>query len=308
MSDLTLKIGPVTLADFEIPERFGPLGGEQMTALHQFIGGRRVVQTFGPIPHMISWEGKLIGAAAFARARQLDRLRVDGSSQALVYGSWKFLGIVKRFEANAQHQFHVDYKIDVLTIEDQTESNSPAQITQNESLFRQAGLAVSQQIGLLQQYPGITGGATVQSLLPAPTLAGALSQVQGFMDTLRAAGNLFANMNPTTLAANIAGLALQSSAMSALAGEAGTSGAASALNAASAAEDLANQLRFMGFLAAQTTPLGSQPRVVYAVNPNLFVMSSTYYGDANKWTVIASANRFVDPQPRGKFRVLIPAV
>src|SRR5262249_34013234 len=111
-----------------------------MTSMHQLVGGRRVVQVLGPIPpQLIGWHGILLGADAFARAREMDSLRVGGVEQTMIYGPWNWRVVVKRWVAPAEHQFRIPYEISVLPIEDLTQSIAAPKVS-NESLFKQAGL------------------------------------------------------------------------------------------------------------------------------------------------------------------------
>jgi hypothetical protein len=126
---LTLSIGNVTLHGFEIPDKhFGPLGGEQLVAVHRFPGGTKTVQALGAFPTPIGWSGIIIGADAFTRTKQLDRLRVTGQVQTIQYGPWQYVGIVTKFEAAPENAWYVPYTIEIEPIVDTSGHTSQAAV------------------------------------------------------------------------------------------------------------------------------------------------------------------------------------
>lgn len=57
--------------------------------------------------------------------------------------------------------------------------------------------------------------------------------------------------------------------------------------------------------------VGASPlsKIVPYINPNLYKIAVTYYGDADLWTAIARANNFTDPvifNPGVTYNLLIP--
>jgi len=54
--------------------------------------------------------------------------------------------------------------------------------------------------------------------------------------------------------------------------------------------------------------VGAAPlsKLVTYINPNLYRVAVTYYGDADLWTTIAQANGLTDPFNNGEFTLLIP--
>lgn len=68
-------------------------------------------------------------------------------------------------------------------------------------------------------------------------------------------------------------------------------------------EDLMASYVIKNYLLIGKAP---QAKVVEFYNPNLYRVAVQYYGDANLWTVIASANNLSDPKVDGFVPLLIP--
>src|SRR5262249_12398708 len=149
--------------------------------------------------------------------------------------------------------------------------------------------------------------AQPQPVLPSGTLVGIASAIQTFQDALRQAGGLFSFMTGAVLSSNVLAVQGWIANLAATAGEQGatSTGVTTSTNeqTISASEDRAGYLRLMLFYATANTP---QPRVIYVVNPNLFELAAQYYGDASGYVRIMQANNMFDPQPIGRFRLLVP--
>lgn len=68
-------------------------------------------------------------------------------------------------------------------------------------------------------------------------------------------------------------------------------------------QDLLNAYIIKNILLVGASPAAQS---VTFINPNLYRVAVQYYGDANLWTVIASANNLTDPNLTGMYTLLIP--
>ena len=121
---LSLRI-KVQLGDFEfqtheLPESIN-FGGEQRCAVHEMVGGERVVDAMGRSESMISWSGLFFGDGAVDRARFLDTLRSDGQPLDFQYGEFYYTVLIKSFEAQFQRSNKVPYTLSLLVIENLTD-------------------------------------------------------------------------------------------------------------------------------------------------------------------------------------------
>lgn len=118
MPQVTLTLGPITFADYEIPESM-PFGGEQMLSKKTLIGGKRVIDIMGRDDAPISWSGQFRGATALFRARFLDDLKNRGIPVPLVYSQFYYLVVIKTFSCQFHATYEIPYRITVEILEDQ---------------------------------------------------------------------------------------------------------------------------------------------------------------------------------------------
>lgn len=145
----------------EVPENL-PMGGTQMNAEHQFIGGGRTIDTFGAQPRMLEFSGVLFtlsgtqiddlrqhdtmllnaemlqgtGAeivTALQRMQALDTFRRDGTEVEFYFDQFRFTGVVAEFLPTVHHQNKVSYTLKFKVIRDNTADLLPSKL-RNEYL------------------------------------------------------------------------------------------------------------------------------------------------------------------------------
>lgn len=285
---IPVTLGSIVLQAFEIPEKFGPLGGVQATATHDFPGGSRTVQTFGAFPQPLRWSGYLTGASAFDREQQIDRMRATGQVVVLRYGRFAWQGVVTDFQAEPGHQFLIPYRVVFEPISDLSGINTvPAGTTSNETTLNNALTGLNNQLS-----PGLR-------TLPLPMdLQGPVSDLttdtqQGLLDGGGTVANIPAS-DQTTIESDATNV--QTVALPIINGPDATQ-ASPAIDASVGAQTV------FGTVANPNPTVAT----INSVNPNLFSLSQQYYGDASQWQTIANANGLSDPQPLGKYNLTIPA-
>ncbi|MGN5354894.1 hypothetical protein ACQ4P5_23230 [Ralstonia sp. L16] len=110
MPDFALKLGNFQFKDLEVPESI-PFGGTQKLAMHDLVGGTRVIDSMGAFCGPVEWSGWLLGKDALARARQLDDLRERGASLLLQWSEIYYAVVIRDFRADFQRAYKIPYKI-----------------------------------------------------------------------------------------------------------------------------------------------------------------------------------------------------
>jgi uncharacterized protein YciI len=98
MSNVILTLGGVPFQDFEVPEQIR-FGGGQRLAVHDLIGGGRVVDALGDDAGEISFAGIFSGSDAAARAQALDAARALGAAVPLVWDGFYYTVVIAEFAA-----------------------------------------------------------------------------------------------------------------------------------------------------------------------------------------------------------------
>lgn len=112
---ITLTLGLVIFQDFEIPQTIN-FGGEQALAVHQLVGGQRVIDSMGRIDDDITWSGLFFGEDSISRAQLLDAFRVQGLELPLIYSQFNYLVLIKSFRADFQLVNKIPYTITVTVL------------------------------------------------------------------------------------------------------------------------------------------------------------------------------------------------
>jgi uncharacterized protein YciI len=98
MSNVILTLGGVPFQDFEVPEQIR-FGGAQRLAVHDLIGGGRVVDALGDDAGEVSFAGIFSGSDAAARAQALDAARATGAAVPLVWDGFFYTVVIAEFAA-----------------------------------------------------------------------------------------------------------------------------------------------------------------------------------------------------------------
>jgi len=119
-----VTLGTILFNGAEVPEVING-GGSQMEAVHQLIGGVRVVDTLGRNDVDISLKGLFRGILSLERVRYLDYLRTSGNQVNFNYSQFSYLVVVKDFKWNMRMAYQVEYELTLTVVKD---LNSPVTI------------------------------------------------------------------------------------------------------------------------------------------------------------------------------------
>lgn len=119
MAIVTVTLGDFLFDDFEIPESL-QFGGQQSLAVHQLIGGGRVVDCMGSVPSEISWSGYFLGLTSIERARYLQNLMQQGQVLNFLYFDFNYDVVISQFVANLEQSYKIPFSITLTVVNDNT--------------------------------------------------------------------------------------------------------------------------------------------------------------------------------------------
>lgn len=305
--DTTVNLGQFQFALFEIPERIS-WGGSHRLAVHELVGGKRIIDAMGRSDRALEWSGLFMGQNATERARFLDTLRAQGGTQALTFGQLKYSVIVREFEAEYERFYQIPYRISCEVVADLANpvtTVAPASIDSDiltdysvatslagpigDSPLTSLLATVGAAIGLVSSFANASRSsiASVSQPLAAvqartQTLINVSSGVLGLVSSF---GGLQPGLSPVTAAASLTGQVANMASLNSL------------LQLSSV----------VGRMSANLGAISSSPNTVTTAGGNLFSVSQQQYGDAMAWTGIAKANNLTDPFVQGVQTLSIPA-
>lgn len=286
---IALTLDDITFTEMEIPERFGPIGGVQALAVHEFPGGKRTFQTFGPFPRPITWTGYLTGPNAMDRQQRIDRKRASGVLITLRWGRYAWLGVISEFVASPGHQWLIPYRITFEPIEDQ--SGISTQPTK--------GASTDQSLSTQKKNLSDMTDPTTRTVALPDDVNTAVDDLNADLDTAnQESGGVVKNI-PDADVDDIQAAAtnVETKAAPYIAGTDATK-AAPAYEAAASAKQSAILTK---------TPFVPQ-RKQTMINPNLYSVAGQYLDDPTRWKDITDASGLPpDPQPQGEHVIIIPA-
>jgi len=306
MSDTTVQLGDVTFSGLEIPAEI-PWGGTQRLAVHELVGGARVIDAMGRSDRPLEWSGIFQGLTASARAQLLDSIRVGGKPQQLLWAQFSYLVVVREFEARYQRFYQIPYHIVCEVVTDQTSPVTSAKTTDVDSAI-QADLASAQDLANAIAHQELVAVLTaletaiglVETLAQAPP-----SAINAVLAAVIAAQTqTVADIGSATLAIGT-GVAFGGVAISAP-----PSANAAALTAQTAnVIELSNLIllrNVLGRMAGNLVSIYSSPNTIAVAGGTLFALAENAYDDATAWTAIAKANNLTDPFVQGAGLLTIP--
>lgn len=116
-----LTLGPITFANFEIPEGIN-FGGSQMLSVKKLVGGQRQIDAMGRDDDDISWRAIFQGGEANFRASFLDGLRIKGQPLPLTWSQYNYLVLIKSCRLTFRRFYWLEYDITCTVVQD---LNSP---------------------------------------------------------------------------------------------------------------------------------------------------------------------------------------
>ncbi len=301
---ITLKLGSFVFADTEIPEAIR-FGGKQALAVHELVGGARVIDAMGRRDRPLEWAGLLRGSQALPRARQLDQMRVDGAQVTLSWHELTYPVVIEEFEADFERFYQIPYRIRCVPLRPQAAAAAGTGID----------ALVAQDMATATTLSGQVGDSTLTGLMG--TLNSAVSNVSSFANAtqstintvllplsaaqqqvstlMSAVGNTIQNV--TTLGGILPNSLIGQQASRLL-------GQVTAMNQAPELVSLRNVL---GRLHTNVSSINGGASSITTAGGSLYDIAAKAYGDATAWTGLARANNLTDPAIQGVQTIQIPA-
>jgi prophage DNA circulation protein len=305
--DTTVNLGPFQFALFEIPERIS-WGGSQRIAVHELVGGQRVLDAMGRSDRALVWSGLFMGQNATERARFLDTMRAQGLPQTLTFGQLAYSVLVARFEPDYERFYQIPYHLELEVIADLANpvtSVAPASIDSDILTDYDASNLLATEVA----------DSTLTNLLT--TLGVAIGAVASFS---RASRSSISGVQQPLAAVQARVAVLLTNGEGVLGGVSTFGGVQpgvfGSVSAASISAQSANMTQFNALLqlgsltsrmAANLGAISSSPNTVTTAGGNMFAIAQQQYGDATEWTTIAKANNLSDPFVQGTQTLVIPS-
>lgn len=303
--DTALTLGGFQFADFEVPEEIDGFGGEQLIARHVHPGGIVIIQEFGDVPHQsIIWSGYLMdsdggggttAATLSDRVQALRQLEKAGDGVQLQYAMFSLMVVVHKVTFKPRLTWMIPYTIEVTPYQDQSAGSMSA--ASSPSSMQQLGGTLSGGVTQDVQLGNDAGGFSLNTQTPTSALT-------NFQKSLTSALQSAQTPQQANTPAVQQSLAAAQAAVAPFTNSSDPAAAAFAFNA----KQVLNQVG--GQLSPQQTYITQQQ----FINPDLMRIAGQVYGDPNKWTEIAKANKdsdgnmLITPSPIGDYTLLIPAL
>jgi hypothetical protein len=282
-------------------------GGEQRLAIHEMVGGQRVIDAMGVSLSDIGFGGIFTdGANATDRAGYLQNLMTTGASQILAWDVYRFRGLIRSFHANFESFWRIPYQ---LTFTPSESLSDPITFIATPDLDS----TISSDMASANSYTASIGDPTLTGLMGnlsnviggVATFAHAnLSLINSILNPIQAAKTQVANLINTfgpglSSTTGFGGLTTGFSPSGTnLTSQLALSGQVNALYA------LRNTL---GRLAVNVAFASQGSGSTTIAGGNLMKIASNIYGDATAWTGIAKANNMKDPSLIGINTLVIPS-
>lgn len=170
MATVAVTLGPIAFRDFEVPERI-VFGGVQRLAVHQPIGGGRVVDVLGAEPGEIAFGGVFSGPDAALRAEALEAARDAGAVLPLAWDGFARMVLVAGFGASYEKPWWIPFALTLLVVQ------APALLLPQALGQAEADLAVAGGFATAggRSLQGATVAAPASLTVAATSLASAAS-------------------------------------------------------------------------------------------------------------------------------------
>jgi len=316
-SNITLTLGDFEFADVEIPESI-QFGGRQNLAVHDLIGGVRIVDSMGAFSEPLQWSGMFRGPEALARARYLDAKRAEGRQLTLTWSEFRYQVIIREFRATFERSYQLPYSIALEVVQDEAQPQTTLVPNSVDALIGYDSITLEDTMASLETLPAIDAGPVTtgtlasafgtlqQSIKKVSTFATATqSQLNSVLQPLAAfrsqVKSLTAAVNNTLANATTLGGVLPNNPVS------------QQVSRLSKQVAAAQQYPLLAKLDSTAGRIGVNAQASYKTDKritlaggDLFTVAAQEYGDPLAWTVIAKANGLSDPHLVGINTLVIP--
>ena len=304
--DTYLSLGEVFFSRYEVPEKI-TFGGEQMLAMHKFIGGARIIDSMGRDDMPLQWNGIFIGENAYDRARFIDAMRINGKALSLTWAEFSYQVVIKHFEVDFERFYKMPYKITCEIIADNTQPVKTVEVLGFDETINADMVAADAMTAIIADAQLSTNmNALDAAIKSVSTFANAVqSQINSVLLPLAIVQSRVAILIASTgnVLSNVATLGgiLPNNPIAAQV-YAITSQVAASLSL----PQLYNLNSVLGRIGSNLGSVISAGKTLTVASSDLYHLAVTNYGDASAWTTIANANKLSDPVISGITTIKIP--
>jgi hypothetical protein len=173
MPVVVVSLGEFIFDDWEIPTSLR-FGGQQLQAVHQLVGGGRVVDVMGVSNADISWSGQFLGVDAIQRSRFVQNMLNSGLQYTFKYYDFLYNVVIKDFVCDLEASFKIPFSLTLTVVEDLTNPVT-IEFPPAYSEIVQDALIEAQELSELIADPGLTAKMAA--------LAGAIATAGDFGDS-----------------------------------------------------------------------------------------------------------------------------
>ncbi len=305
--DLTLRLGAYEFIGAEVPASI-KIGGTQNLAVHQLVGGKRIIDAMGPQPEPLSWTGWLVGQQAMQRFLYLDALRAQGKQLAFSFGDLSYQVVIQHFTADFQRRYQMPYSITLEVVEAENLKAGLPAVPSVASLLDGDGQTASFLSDLFGDSGISSAIATVRSAVNAVSdfAKATTAEINAILEPIRQARELVrdamgAVQNTIQSVTTLGGILPDSPAWE------NAARMLEQVNAANDSETLFNLDVVLGRMQSNTSNANAGSKSVTVAGGSLYDIAAAQYGDATAWTSIARANGLLDPMIDDVKTLNIPA-
>jgi hypothetical protein len=304
--DTVLTLGEFEFADTEVPERIS-FGGRQNLAMHQLVGGGRIVDAMGRNDMPLGWSGLLRGEEALVRARYLDGLRIAGKEINLRWSELAYSVVIEEFQADFERFYRIPYRISCCVVRDLAVPVTELPANGVDAAIR-GDMSEAEDLG--EQISDDTLSDVLETLDTAISAVSdfakaAQSTIKGVLEPIAAVqqrvGILITSVGNTVANVTTLGGVLPNNPIA--------QQASRVLNQVTAMQQLPklyNLQSVVGRMSANLGTIGGGSKILAVGGGNLFSIAQKIYNDPTCWTTLANANGLSDPQIQGLRNIIVP--
>jgi hypothetical protein len=117
MRNVIITLDGVAFQDFEVPEKIAISGGQRL-AVHQLIGGGRVIDALGNDDGEIVLSGIFSGIDAARRAQALDAARALGVAVPLIWDGFFYIVFIAEFAVEYRKPWWIPFSLRCVVVSD----------------------------------------------------------------------------------------------------------------------------------------------------------------------------------------------
>ena len=301
--------GTFEFLDFEIPERI-VIPGRQKVAIHQMIGGKRLIDVLGVEYDPITWSGIFTGSTTKSRVSLLMAMRDAGQKLTLTLDNYSFDVVITDFNPTYEFAYRQPYSISLAVIKRNDEPLSVDALTGalnaliNSDIGKAVGLSniidiqtVTDAVSTVQSAVQTVSDFATATVDTVQTVVRPIIAAQQIIQT--SISSLESSLNTiTTLGGIVPGFPISKTVNNLLK-------QADGMTRIPALYNLSNVLGRVD-KNVRTGQTANGVKTVTLSGGNLYQVASDQYGDATQWESLATVNGIDDPQLTGINTIQVP--